>query len=100
RPVAAVRAVTADGIAAKRREADERLDDVLSAFIDNTLQFAGREKELFLHPLRKLPLVTRMADRHVVVVVRGRHYREDLRMLSSYIRECRPVLIAVDGGAD
>jgi uncharacterized membrane-anchored protein len=100
RPVAAVRAVTADGIAAKRREADERLDDVLSAFIDNTLQFAGQEKELFLHPLRKLPLVTRMADRHVVVVVRGRHYREDLRMLSSYIRECRPVLIAVDGGAD
>jgi uncharacterized membrane-anchored protein len=41
-----------------------------------------------------------MANRHVVVVVRGRHYREDLRMLSSYIRECRPVLIAVDGGTD
>jgi uncharacterized membrane-anchored protein len=99
-PVATVRAVTAERIAAKKREADERLVEVLSAFIDNTLQFAGREKELFLHPLCKLPLVTRMAERHVVVVVRGKHYREDLRMLSSYIRECRPVLIAVDGGAD
>jgi uncharacterized membrane-anchored protein len=33
-------------------------------------------------------------------VVRGYHYREDLRALRPYIREHRPVLIGVDGGAD
>lgn len=82
------------------REAHDRLDETLSAFIDNTLQFASREKDLFLKPLTPLNLSTRMQARHVVVVVRGKHYKEDLQMLSSYIRECCPVLIGVDGGAD
>ena len=41
-----------------------------------------------------------MDGRHVLVVVRGYRYREDLRALRPYIREYRPVLLAVDGGAD
>jgi uncharacterized membrane-anchored protein len=36
----------------------------------------------------------------VLIVVRGYHYREDLATLRPYIREYRPVLIGVDGGAD
>jgi uncharacterized membrane-anchored protein len=36
----------------------------------------------------------------VLVVVRGHDYRQDLRQLRAYIREVRPVLIGVDGGAD
>ena len=40
------------------------------------------------------------AGRHVLVVVRGHDYREDLAALRPYIREYRPVLIGVDGGAD
>jgi uncharacterized membrane-anchored protein len=36
----------------------------------------------------------------VLIVVRGYHYKEDLAMLSSYIREYRPLLVGVDGGAD
>ena len=35
-----------------------------------------------------------------LIVVRGYHYREDLATLRPYIREYRPVLIGVDGGAD
>ena len=39
--------------------------------------------------------------RHALVVVRGHDYREDLRAPArGYIREFRPVLIGVDGGAD
>nr|WP_255298387.1 putative cytokinetic ring protein SteA [Brevibacillus dissolubilis] len=76
------------------------LDATLSEFIDNTLHYAGQEKDLFLRPMPPLKFRTSMRDRHVVVVVRGRHYREDLKTLHSYIREYRPVLIAVDGGAD
>jgi uncharacterized membrane-anchored protein len=41
-----------------------------------------------------------LAGRHVLVVVRGYDYREDLGALRPYIREVRPVLIGVDGGAD
>ena len=41
-------------------------------------------------------------DRHALVVVRGVDYREDLAALkrSGYLREVKPVLIGVDGGAD
>jgi len=97
---ARLRRVTADEITQKWHEANLRLDQMLSAFIDNTLTYANSEKDLFLKPLPTPPLRTRMAGRHAVVVVRGKHYKEDLRMLGSYIRECKPVLIAVDGGAD
>ena len=92
--------VTRETIWNKTQEANAQLDQTLSHFIDNTLMYAKWEKDLFLKPLPKLNLRTRIANRHVVVVVRGKHYREDLQMLSSYIKECRPVLIAVDGGAD
>ena len=95
-----LQSVTAASIEHKWREAHQRLDHTLSQFIDNTLLYAHLEKDLFLKPLPKLRLHVHMANRHVVVVVRGKHYHQDLQMLASYIRECRPVLIAVDGGAD
>lgn len=97
---AQLRCVTGETIREKTQEANALLDQTLSQFIDNTLMYAKWEKDLFLKPLPKLHLRTRMANRHVIVVVRGKHYREDLQILSSYIKECRPVLIAVDGGAD
>ena len=45
-------------------------------------------------------ITTRIDGRHVLIVVRGYHYKDDLVTLRPYIRECRPVLIGVDGGAD
>ena len=36
----------------------------------------------------------------MLIVVRGYHYKEDLQTLRHYIREYKPVLIGVDGGAD
>jgi len=98
--IASLRQINREDLNVKWQEAHSQLDRTLSAFIDNTLTFAGWEKDLFLKPLVKLPLKTKMISKHVVVVVRGKHYKEDLRILSSYIKECRPILIAVDGGAD
>lgn len=92
--------INQEHIRLKTEEATTNLDSMLSQFIDNTLQYAKWEKDLFLKPLPKLTLQTKMANRHVIVVVRGKHFREDLNMLSSYVKECRPVLMAVDGGAD
>ena len=41
-----------------------------------------------------------LEGRHALIVVRGYHYKEDLQALRHYIREFKPVLIGVDGGAD
>ena len=72
----------------------------LERFADNTLEYVRREARLTFEPLTLPPLHTKFAGRHALVVVRGHDYRSDLAALRSYIREYRPVLIGVDGGAD
>lgn len=72
----------------------------IDAFAANTLEFLRRERDLLTNGVDLPTLATSMQDRHVLVVVRGYRYREDLRALRPYIREYRPVLLAVDGGAD
>ena len=39
-------------------------------------------------------------DRHVLIVVRGDRHRRDLKALRAYVRDVRPLVVAVDGGAD
>ncbi len=43
---------------------------------------------------------TDFAGRHAMVVVRGFDQDKELKALKHYIREYKPVLIGVDGGAD
>ena len=45
-------------------------------------------------------LRTKLAGRHALVVARGYRYHEDLQALRAYIREFKPVIIGVDGGAN
>jgi uncharacterized membrane-anchored protein len=72
----------------------------IDSFAANTLEFLRRERDLLTNGIIVPDLATKMDGRHVLVVVRGYRYREDLRTLRPYIREYRPVLVAVDGGAD
>jgi uncharacterized membrane-anchored protein len=72
----------------------------LGQFVENTLSYAQREKQFFLSELPALKLKTQCAGQHVLVVVRGPTYKEDLRAIKTYIRDLKPVLIGVDGGAD
>jgi uncharacterized membrane-anchored protein len=72
----------------------------IDSFAENTLEFLRRERDLLTNGVPVPELATRMDGKHVLVVVRGYRYREDLRALRPYIREYRPVLLAVDGGAD
>jgi len=51
-------------------------------------------------PARLEEVETRLAGRHCLIVVRGYDYEADLDVLRPYIREFKPVLIGVDGGAD
>ncbi|MBW3556399.1 MAG: hypothetical protein KY454_05590 [Actinobacteria bacterium] len=77
------------------------MSDELLRFAENTLEFMRRERNLILDSPELPELAVELAGRHVLIVVRGHDYREDLNALrSTYVRDVRPVLVAVDGGAD
>lgn len=80
--------------------AEKNIEVELEKFIENTLVYANKEKGLILGNLNIPPIKTKMEKKHVLVVVRGQNYREDLMTILSYIKEVRPVLIGVDGGGD
>jgi uncharacterized membrane-anchored protein len=92
--------LTAEGVETAMRRARANFPRELARFIENTLYRAREEVEAVLGGLEIPPLETEFGDRQVLVVVRGEHCREDLVALRPYIRENRPVLVAVDGGAD
>jgi uncharacterized membrane-anchored protein len=81
-------------------EAKAGLSVQLEAFAANTMEYMKRERALLLDGVGVPDVVTSIEGRHVLVVVRGYDYKEDLHALRPYIRDYRPVLIGVDGGAD
>ncbi len=76
------------------------LETELDKFIENTLDYAKKEKELVLEKGNMPKIKTKMNNRHALVVVRGKDYKKDLMAIQSYISEMRPILIGVDGGGD
>ena len=92
--------LTESALAESMGEANAGVPTQIDSFAANTLEFLQRERDLLTNGIDLPKLATSMKDRHVLVVVRGYRYREDLRTLRPYIREYRPVLVAVDGGAD
>jgi uncharacterized membrane-anchored protein len=91
---------TLDSVSAAMESARRRLSEQFESFAANTMQFMVRERDLLFGGTGMPQLEHQMSGRHVLVVVRGYHYREDLAALRPYIREVRPVLMGVDGGAD
>jgi uncharacterized membrane-anchored protein len=81
-------------------EARAGLSDQLEAFAGNTMEYLRQERELLLDGVGVPDIRTSLEGRQVLIVVRGYHYKEDIVTLRPYIREYRPVLIGVDGGAD
>jgi uncharacterized membrane-anchored protein len=77
-----------------------RVTDALEAFAENTMRFLRDEGRLLAEGIAFPPLSTRFRDRHALVVARGPGFKRDLRMVKPYLRDFKPVLIAVDGGAD
>jgi uncharacterized membrane-anchored protein len=91
---------TPETVASAMAEARSGLAVQLEAFASNTMEYLKRERDLLLDGVGVPDIKTPLEGRHVLVVVRGYDYRQDLVALRHYIREFRPVLIAVDGGAD
>ena len=80
----------------------EGLTHEFARFLENTAEYLETNRDLVTSDLVLPDLGVEMAGRHALVVVRGSDHREDLALIkgSGYVRELRPVLIGVDGGAD
>lgn len=76
------------------------LSTQIEAFAANTMEYMRREKDLLLDGVGVPQIKTNLKDKHILVVVRGYNYKEDLATLRPYIREYKPILVGVDGGAD
>ena len=61
------------------------------------MEYLRRDRDLLLDGVGVPDIETELDGRHVLIVVRGYDYRDDLVVLRPYIREYRPVLIGVDG---
>jgi uncharacterized membrane-anchored protein len=81
---------------AAKENTGQRLDE----FARNTLEYLEDEKDLVIGDIWVPDVRTEIWGKHVLVVVRGYHYKEDLAALRPYINEMKPILIGVDGGAD
>ena len=76
------------------------ISDELERFAENTISYIREERDVLIEATRLPAVRTDFHDRHVLIVVRGYDFKEDLRALRPYIRELHPLLIGVDGGAD
>lgn len=92
--------MTAQRAAQLLEESKSNLGAELEKFAENTLSYVTREKSLLLDPTNLPDVRTAIAGRHVLVVVRGDSYKQDLAIVRAYIRDVKPALIGVDGGAD
>jgi uncharacterized membrane-anchored protein len=88
----------------------ERLGDAkltmgaeLERFAENTLTYIRAEGHLLVDEpeVPEVPGID-FRGRHVLIVVRGIDYKNDLELLrrSGYLAEQQPILVGVDGGAD
>ena len=92
---------TLESLEAQLEAARQSLGDELERFAENTLEYLRRERHLLTDSPVLPDLAVDLTGRHVLVVVRGgSDARADLAALRAYIREVRPVMIGVDGGAD
>ncbi len=81
-------------------KAKEGLSDQIRAFMANTVEYIGRDFEELIDGIRVPDLRTKLEGKHALVIARGYRHHEDLLALRAYIREFKPVMVAVDGGAD
>jgi uncharacterized membrane-anchored protein len=84
----------------QRGEQLQRVDEALAEFAENTVAHVRGETDLLTGSVEFPPTRASFRDRHVLIVVRGDRHRRDLKALRAYIRDVRPIVVAVDGGAD
>jgi uncharacterized membrane-anchored protein len=81
-------------------QARRLIGEAIESFAANTMEHIREEGDLLAGRIELPDFETRFRDRPALVVVRGVDHQKDLRILRPYVRDVRPVLVAVDGGAD
>ncbi len=94
------RTLEAAELAAALAEQRSRVTEALESFAENTMQYLREEGRFLAEGVDFPPIQTRFRDRHALVVARGPGHKRDLRIVKPYIRDFKPVLVGVDGGAD
>jgi uncharacterized membrane-anchored protein len=74
--------------------------EALERFAHNTIEHMREERELLAGKIEMPRFATDFRDRPALVVVRGVDHQRDLRALRPFIRDVRPLIVAVDGAAD
>ena len=98
--VAVGRELDPDTVAAELELSRTGLATQLETFTHNSTEFLRREQDLLLHGRGVPRLDTRIAQRPVVVVVRGHDHERELELVRPFLREQNPVLIGVGAGAE
>jgi uncharacterized membrane-anchored protein len=98
--LASGRALGERELAAALAEQRGRVTEALEQFADNTMRYLRDEGRLLSEGIDFPSLRTSFRDRHALVVARGPGMKRDLAIVKPYIRDFKPVLVAVDGGAD
>jgi uncharacterized membrane-anchored protein len=77
----------------------QEIGEALERFAHNTIDHMREERELLAGRIKLPRFATDFRDRSTLVVVRGVGHQRDLRALRPFIRDMRPVIVAVDGAA-
>ncbi len=89
-----------DAVRAATDERRREIGDALEAFAQNTIEHMLEERELLSGRIELPRFDTDFRDRPALIVVRGVDHKKDLRALRPYIRDVKPAILAVDGGAN
>jgi uncharacterized membrane-anchored protein len=100
RPIASLRRLDEAGVREQLALASRNLEEELRQFSENTLRYIAAERGFVTADLPLPPLKTPIRGRPALIVARGEGCKQDLAAIGAYIRNARPALIAVDGGAD
>jgi uncharacterized membrane-anchored protein len=98
--IAEGRVQPAEDVRRRHDAARSEIGEALYAFARNTVEHMVEERELLAGKVELPRFTTDFRDRPALIVVRGVDHRRDLRALRPYIRDVRPVLVGVDGGAN